>query len=265
MCLSPKRLISKGNIMVPCGKCLECRIKKSEEWAYRITYESSLYENNCIITLTYNDDNLPPGASLCLRDLQLFVKRLRKSIAPKKIRYFACGEYGDRKGRPHYHIIIFDFKPTDLYFFCRDKKNTLLYRSPSIEKLWTKGFTSIGDVNFDSAKYVAIYMQKPLKGKKRPFVVMSRRPGIGKDSINPQWLLSDKMYLQGKYLRLPRYFLDVLEKDFPEEVEKLKNTRMERAIKDISIPVWEQNELIAIRKKKFERIFKKTLDKNNMV
>lgn len=101
---------------IPCGNCIGCRLERSRQWAIRCLHESSLYDDNCFITLTYNEENLPYGESLNKRDFQLFMKKLRKAIAPKKIRFFACGEYGtnqdltnlDTLGRPHFHAIIFN-------------------------------------------------------------------------------------------------------------------------------------------------------------
>lgn len=229
MCLTPQTIFKKGYLFtVGCGKCFECLQRRSTEWAYRVALESELYKQNCMITLTYNEDNLPKGGRLVKRDLQLFMKRLRKHFEPLKIRFFGCGEYGSKNGRPHYHVILFNLDFEDKFFFCKDNKGTDLYRSPTLEKLWTLGFSSIGEVNFDSAKYCAIYMQKPPKdGRPKAFTIMSRRPGIGFDAIRKQWLATDKIYYRGKYIKIPRYFLDVLSRDFLNEVEVIKNKRME--------------------------------------
>lgn len=80
----------------PCGKCVECKEQYSTEWAFRCMLEASKHEQNCFITLTYNDANLPKEG-VCKRSAQLFMKRLRKSIEPLKVRYFLCGEYGAKK------------------------------------------------------------------------------------------------------------------------------------------------------------------------
>ena len=119
-CTSPVRIQIKNKrgipdtrypdgLEVPCGKCMACRQQKRKEWSMRVLHESTEYRNECFTTLTYSDDNLPENGSLVKRDLQLFFKRLRKALPPsQKIRYFACGEYGDTYFRPHYHTILFN-------------------------------------------------------------------------------------------------------------------------------------------------------------
>ncbi len=257
MCLNPKRV--KGQF-VSCGKCFECKKQKSNEWAFRVFLESKNYDSNCFITLTYNDENLPPDSLLKKRDLQLFIKRLRKYLGNNKIRYFSCGEYGKKRLRPHYHIIIFGYQPTDLYYFCKDNKGTLLYRSPTIEKLWPFGFSSIGQVNFDTCLYTAKYMQKQKDTKKgSPFLLMSRRPGIAFDNIKTDMLLTDKIYVNGKYIRLPRYFLKVLESQGCD-LTMLKENRLKKGFTIDEILLQEQE--VKKRREKIKKIFDLPLDKN---
>lgn len=192
-------------VPVPCGKCVECEQQYSTIWAYRIVMESSLYTDNVMITLTYKNS---PG-HLVKRDFQLFMKRLREYIAPLKVRYFACGEYGSKGGRPHYHCIIFGWKPSDMYVFFREKTYDV-YRSSLVEKFWTLGYSTVQFVTYDVAKYCAKYLQKQqhYPAEYPPFTLMSLKPGIGLKAFNPVCLSSDKIYLDGKYIKIPRYFLD---------------------------------------------------------
>lgn len=95
-------------LLLPCGQCVGCKLEYSRQWAMRCVHEASLYSENCFVTLTYNEANLPRDGMLCLRDFQLFMKRLRK-FSGRGVRFFACGEYGSDKGRPHYHACIFNF------------------------------------------------------------------------------------------------------------------------------------------------------------
>lgn len=201
-------------IDVPCSKCVECLIDKSSEWSYRIMNECSLYEKNCFITLTYADNPV----SLNKRDLQLFLKRLRRHLEPLKFRFFACGEYGKKGKRPHYHLIVFNWQPDDLDYFFTDKAGVGIYKSDFLSKIWNKGFISVSFVDENVAKYVAKYMQKlneiP-KGCIKPFLTMSLKPGIGADYLinNISVAFStDKIYLNGMYHKLPRYYLKLLEK-----------------------------------------------------
>ena len=149
-------------VELPCGQCIGCRLERSRQWAIRMAHEAQLHEDNCFLTLTYNDENLPKHNSLKLKDFQKFMKRLRKAFG-KKIRFFHCGEYGEKFQRPHYHAIIFglDFKDKILFSEQNDQK---LYISPTLNKIWGLGHATIGDVTFQSAAYVARYITKKITG-----------------------------------------------------------------------------------------------------
>lgn len=231
MCLYP--LFVHGSLCA-CGKCMECLIAKSNEWAFRCCLEASLYKDNCCITLTYNNDFLPSNETLVKSDLQKFVKRLRKHLEPVKIRYFACGEYGSLRGRPHYHIIVFNYKPPDLVYFFTDKKGTDVFLSREIQKLWKFGFSSVVDVSLNTAKYCAKYLQKiPTDSRLKPFTVMSK--GLGFLAVDFICLDSDKIYFNGKYIKIPRYYLDRFSREgFSDKVEFLKAKRRVNAFCEFS-------------------------------
>jgi hypothetical protein len=177
---------SSGNgesVTVPCGRCIGCRLDRSKEWAIRCVHEASLHQDNCFITLTYNDAHLPPGGTLVKRDFQLFMKRLRKKYG--KVRYYMCGEYGsiyDERtklpikdslgreliGRPHFHACLFGFDFGDKTIW-RTKNGVTLYRSVALDNLWSDkrgpiGYTSVGSVTYESAAYVARYVTKKMNG-----------------------------------------------------------------------------------------------------
>ena len=171
---------------LPCGKCIDCRATKAKDWSVRCYLESLSYQDNCFLTLTYNDDDCPDF--LVKRDLQLFLKRLRNHIG--EYRYFACGEYGSRTKRPHFHIILFGFIPPDLVSIGSSKKGSKLFTSDLISKLWTFGFHTVGMLEPASICYCARYNTKKLNSStlskdKREFIIMSRRPGLGHN-----WLVS---------------------------------------------------------------------------
>lgn len=243
MCLFPVRCYPRNkdkytrtladSVMVKCGKCVECARQYSVEWAFRIVQECKQYERNCFITLTYNEENLPNPAFVSRREVQLFMKRLRQEISPLKIRFFATGEYGKKNKRPHYHLIIFNWFPEDAWLWKREK-GVPYYRSSTLEKLWPKGFSMLGDVTYDSALYCAKYMNKlyfdlefePINADPegdedcpfwdmptRPFVQMSNRPGIGYNAVYDSDLTSDRIYVQGRSCKIPRYYLKVMERD----------------------------------------------------
>lgn len=189
-------LMEHNVVSVPCGHCINCQMKKRKDMSVRLAHEASQHEKCCFLTLTYNDDNVPttdwndlsdpvkqfdnglgslPELTLCPRDVQLFMKRLRRRLeyhlGIKGIRYFAVGEYGGRTHRPHYHVLIFGWSPSDLVYHKMHKGN-VVYRSPLIEDLWTVrrsldsadrvslGFSSVSEVTPFVAKYAARYVTK---------------------------------------------------------------------------------------------------------
>lgn len=214
-------------IQVPCGVCLDCLEKEATMWAHRIADEASCHKQNCMITLTYAEDRL----SLDRRDLQLFLKRLRKHLEPQKVRFFYCGEYGSKGKRPHYHVIVFGWRPDDLILWKKSKKGFDVWLSDTVFKIWQKGFISVSDLTLRSSKYSAKYLQKyqPVpKGVVKPFTGMSNRPGIGFYKINERCLNTDKIWHEGSFVKVPRYYLDKLAVDHPCEVERLKDFRLEK-------------------------------------
>jgi len=233
-------------ITVPCGQCIGCRMNRAEGWASRMMHEASLHEHNSFLTLTYSDDNLPPNGSLAPDDITLFFKRLRKLLGGKKILYYYCGEYGENLSRPHYHIALFnhDFHTDRLPH--RETQSGTVYRSPSLEKLWQHGYSEIGNLEYDSARYVAGYIQKKVTGKKATdhyttinnsgeilplypeFARMSRRPAIGLNWIQKY---SSDIYnydvctVGTKNLRPPPYYDKWLKKTDEQQYEKIKLSR----------------------------------------
>lgn len=149
---------------IPCGQCVGCRLEKSRQWAMRCVHEASLHDDNCFITLTYNPENMPPDGGLIKRDFVNFMKRLRKSISPRKIKFYMCGEYGDKSNRPHYHAVIFGYNFPDWIYLFDSPGGEPIYTSPTLEKLWSYGFVTIGTVTFESAAYVARYVMKKING-----------------------------------------------------------------------------------------------------
>nr|USL90217.1 MAG: replication initiator protein [Microviridae sp.] len=200
------------------------------DWTYRVYYESCSHEQNCCLTLTYNPENLPVGGELSLRDFQLFMKRLRKRLSPQKVRYFGCGEYGKLGSRPHYHVIVFGFCPDDLVYSHTDDHGIKFYRSKFISDVWGKGFIVVcRDISPSTIPYVCKYMQKfnDCNSKKaKPFILMSRRPGIGfcgfsNDLIDFE---HDNMYMRGKRRKIARYYLEKA-KSINDDVANALNKR----------------------------------------
>ena len=246
---NPRFGLTDRPISVPCGQCIGCRLERSRQWAVRCVHEASLYENNCFLTLTYDDAHLPSDLSLNLVHFQNFMKRLRKRYG-KGIRFFHCGEYGENFGRPHYHAIIFNFDlPDRVLWSQRDGVN--LYSSDILRSLWPYGFSSVGDVTFESAAYVARYVIKKVTGANADdhysfvdeltgqvftrcpeYTTMSRRPGIGKgwiDKFLPDVFPGDFVVINGVKCRPPRFYDNQYEVLFSGDSVKNKWARVRRA------------------------------------
>jgi hypothetical protein len=160
-------------VTVPCGRCIGCRLEYSRQWAIRCLHESSTWENNCMITLTYDEEHLPDLGTLVKKDFQDFMKRLRKRCqgfeewtnpktkkVEKPIRNYYCGEYGERFGRPHFHSILFNYDFPDKEYKGESKSGFPVWNSELLSNIWGKGRVEIGSVTFESAAYVARYIMK---------------------------------------------------------------------------------------------------------
>lgn len=178
------------HMLLPCGNCDWCKQNKQNEWTFRIIAESMYHNDNCFLTLTYDNAHLPCNMyglpTLVKRDVQLFMKRLRKAYPENYIKYYACGEYGSKGNRPHYHLIIFGWKPTDLKVLEKwtFKKPYLTYVSDSLKELWPNGYHVVGDFTPDTAHYVSKYVSKPSSFYdssriQKPFRLVSTVPALG--------------------------------------------------------------------------------------
>lgn len=212
---------------VPCGRCIGCRIDKARDWAVRIMCETYTSSSAWFLTLTYDNDHMD-SLSLVKKDLQDFIKKVRDKVrsydSDIKVRYFGCGEYGDRSGRRHYHLIMWNL-PNLLIDpkIVSHSKGNLLYNSELLNSIWSKGFVVLGSVTSESAQYVARYTLKKQGLKdyedldiESPFLLMSTRPGIGFDycMANRQKLTIDwKILIGHEYAHIPRYFMRILEND----------------------------------------------------
>lgn len=155
---------SREPMSLDCGWCKHCRLMKSGDLSVRAMHQSLSYERSCFVTLTYDDKHLPVHRSIDLSVIQKFLKRFRKRFG-EGIKYVYCGEYGDLNQRPHYHLLIFGENfHRDRYEWQMSNGN-VLYRSPSLEKCWKFGYSSIGDFNFSTAGYVSRYIFKKRVGR----------------------------------------------------------------------------------------------------
>lgn len=225
-----------GRITLPCGRCVGCRLERSRQWMIRCLHESKQYDDNCYITLTYDNTFIPEHGSLKVKDFQDFMKRLRKYVQPVKIRFFHCGEYGDLYGRPHYHAIIFNYDFPDKVLISDDGISKK-FSSAILDNIWQKGRCTVGTVCKETIGYVARYCLKKITGKhadewygdlKPEYVTMSRRPGIGatwfdkyKDDVYP----SDEVVIDGMSMRPPKFYDKRLSEIDPVRFQKVKASR----------------------------------------
>lgn len=247
-------------IQLPCNQCIGCRLERSRQWAVRCIHEAQCHKENCFITLTYNDENLPLDRSLHKSHFQNFMKRLRKYVYPQKIRYYMCGEYGapENGSRPHYHACIFgyDFKDKELF---NVRENISIFSSDVLSDIWGKGFCTVGELNFQTAAYTARYVTKKITGEKAEqlsdlglkhyewlcpitgeitelvpeYTSMSLKPGIGKkwlDKYQNDVYSHDTVVVNGVKTRPPRYYDKLLHNENSDKLEELKKARQEKAV-----------------------------------
>jgi len=266
---------------VACSQCLGCRIDHRTMWAIRIVHESYLWldhHGNSWLTLTYREKHdctpeqlkaghyVPDDLSLVPSHVSKFIRALRKKRTYKyaedengelyvtnPIRYFYCGEYGDENQRPHYHVCLFNHQFHDRVLW-RDIEGVYTYTSPTLEKLWPYGFSTTGELNFETAAYTAGYCFKKITGKRArdhylrcdeygvafwlhpEFTRMStgrgKPSGLGakyyekfKSDIFP----ADETPVpgHGTVQLVPRYYQDVLKQSDPDLLELVKQQRQQ--------------------------------------
>lgn len=237
-------------IPIPCGHCIGCRLKYSRIWADRMLAESMYHDSNYFVTLTYNDENLPPKKdgspihSINKRHIQLFMKRLRKMFPEQRIRFYACGEYGSQSMRPHYHLILFGLKLDDLKVLRQNNLGQFYYTSDSFNKLWPFGYHIITDVSWDTCAYVARYVTKKQYGNNKSvyekynfepeFSLMSNKPGIGRDFFEDR---AEELYAYGsislsdqsgsRVIKTNKYYDSLFDIEYHDSLAAIKELRQD--------------------------------------
>lgn len=262
-CLKPVRLtknldprVYPRGIDVPCGKCMNCRIQRRREWTLRLTHELEYYQKATFLTLTYSDKHLPlnplgpipVNGTLRKSDLQKFWKRFRKLLSKgeldekyygphpvRRIRYYTCGEYGEKNDRPHYHAIVFGLLPTG------NDKEMVMRSWPFCD--WSDSKIQkgcFGTVTPSSISYVASYINKKYSGpleeekyqsKGREPVFKTSSLGIGREWCNDhEDQLSEEGEIKtwkGSVQTIPRYYLNRLPWRPPDRREELQEKERE--------------------------------------
>lgn len=209
--------IYRDKLLIPCGQCVQCRLKRSQDWATRCMLEAKKYSCNWFVTLTYDDFHLPYGSlnvvdktsgefferdslnpSLNKNHFSKFMKDFRRYCSyhynHTGVRYFGCGEYGSLSARPHMHLILFNVPEqlqSDLKFWKNTSTGDAIFTSEKLDSIWKFGLSCVGDVSFQSAAYVARYIMKKQTGDgasiyfengiEPEFCLMSRKPGLGRE------------------------------------------------------------------------------------
>lgn len=200
--------------VIPCGKCIGCRLEYSRDWATKGIYEAEQWKDNWFLTITYDNEHLPigsevidpetgeekdpiPSGTLRKAEFQGFIKKLRsyyeRKYNHKGIRFMGCGEYGETYNRSHYHAIMFNLPipVKQMKFHEYNEMHEALWRCPELEEIWGKGMIVAAEVNWNTCAYVARYITKKvgmptdkdhykLLGIEPEFFLMSRKPGIGR-------------------------------------------------------------------------------------
>lgn len=234
-----------SQLSLPCGQCIGCRLERSRQWAMRCMHEATLYESNCFVTLTYDDEHMPVRAQLDYPAFQRFMKRLRKFFEPSKARFYMCGEYGPLNFRPHFHACIFGVDFADKVYWSTGESGERIYTSVNLSALWPFGFSSIGSLTFKSAAYCARYCCEKVTGFNAQsyyacsdsdgdygiipeFNRMSLKPGIGRRWYD-KWVKDvyphDFVIVNGVRCKPPKYYDKLFDAQEPAAFEELKFKR----------------------------------------
>lgn len=289
----PKKssMTAEKEIKLPCGNCFGCRLDTSRSWAVRCVLEAKNYKDNYFVTLTYSPEHLPLGwvndpdtgevfqqGILRPDHLTSFMKSLRKyyeyHFKHIGIRFFAAGEYGDRGGRPHFHLILFNLPINDLKFHKFNYRGDRFDTSDLISSIWGKGFVEISAVNFETAAYTARYVMKKRKGKDKSyyettglvpeFTRMSRNPGIGRDyfeknklSIYENDFINVRVGKEFQQVRPSRYYDRLYASwdpyhfaDIKDDREKFAISKEKRILEETGVPAETYLKNIATEKAK---------------
>lgn len=256
-----KDVKGRERLLLRCGYCTNCQMHKARLWSLRITQEASMYTRdsipyNCFLTLTFDNKHLPKDQSLDIKHMQKFMKDLRQFARrgfkyegklykqTEGIKFFLCGEYGEKLSRPHYHICLFNWDFIDKEIF-KINNGLEIYTSRQLAQIWKNGIHSIQDLNENTAAYTARYTTKKVykrdgdvkgyyQNRKPEFINMSKR--IGKKFIDVYGLdeiYNDDTCLLGERnlkLKPPRYYDDILEKEQPNRLKLIKERRIKKAI-----------------------------------
>lgn len=234
--MDDKKLYPLG-LEIPCGKCYLCRRAIARNWTLRMRHEADYYDSTVFCTFTYDDIHLPRNGSLVKSDFQKYLKRLRKTLLnSEKIKYFACGEYGENYYRPHYHAIIFGLRKGD----------------KRLSENWNLGFSYFGSVSDKSIAYVASYVDKKFygdyadevylnTGREVPFHLVSKGLGLAYAIDNRVQLQQQQVItVGGNQVSIPRYYINKLGLDMTKRKDEMKEFERKRNEELLLYKSWDE-------------------------
>lgn len=198
MCVTPLHLKTKSGLAVEaaCRKCWQCVENQKNDWVGRNIAEMQDAGRVTVNHLTYGGDDRVTGEKtdlgasiLIYADVRKWLMRLRSGRVDKAsgerikypLRFFAVGEYGELKGRSHWHVICYWQKQID-------KDGRPFVNVPAFDEYrnfndewWPHGFTLTEDVRDGgqekAIRYVCKYLQKADGGQS--LMRMSKTPPLG--------------------------------------------------------------------------------------
>lgn len=230
-------------------------MRRASDWQLRVMHEAQMHDETCFVTLTYGQGCMPPNGSLEHGDFQKFMKRLRARKVEKEIRYYMCGEYGDEKGRPHYHACLFGINFWDREPIGKSASGAQMYNSAELREIWGHGNVTVQDLVRETAGYCARYIMKKQLGtnengvdaknayniigangevyeRQPPYANMSLKPGIGIMWFEKFWkdvFPHDYVVSEGSKKQVPRYYDKLLKKLSDDVLKDVQSARVERA------------------------------------
>lgn len=234
---SPKTYSKEySTFQLPCGKCIECRLAYARQWAIRCVHEAKMHEENCFITLTYDDKHLE-SPKLIYEHFQIFMQSLRdadrykltkQGLEPRNIGFMVTGEYGEKNKRPHWHAIIFNWAPPDAQELRKSERGDNVYTSKILSAMWGRGICEFGTVTLESAGYCARYSAKKLvhgpdgSHEWEPISKKSSKYAIGKRWLEKYYkdiFVLGKLHIdeKGQTCPIPRYYEKWFKEHHPEE------------------------------------------------
>lgn len=194
MCESPKIVRNQYThewLQVPCGHCAGCVTTQNYQRTMVLDRHFASYPFCYFVTLTYNEQYVPKSDTglniVSKRDVQLFIKRLRKLANYEEIFYFCASEYGPTSLRPHYHL-LFGFDSSELAEnfprFVSESWVTYVDGSP-----FSNGFVDVQSVVGGATQYVTSYIHSnshlPVELREFPtFTLSSRFPQTGLRAVS---------------------------------------------------------------------------------